>query len=278
MEEEKAADVVGKSSRIKKIALAELGARLPIGVGPTLEKDFGVRVWKTKDERELGQKKKSAKRFGEFVTVVLGHMLSSLGGVAFGPELDANQRALMFSNMYVADVLYAWLYLRREAIGPTLDLRVTCPRCPDTKFQFAGDLNSVEIGTVDSLDDLTWTYVLKHPIEVRKKRVESFQVRTPTWGHIKDFIGDPNTSLAKLLAVRSAIIGVNGESAPVRLTENELDELSKVDFEGIFAGFSSPTEFLGPNMAIEVECPSCMHPLFQPIDWTYDGFFSISSR
>ena len=60
--------------------------------------------------------------------------------------------------------------------------------------------------------------------------------------------------------------------------EQELEELDKFDIETITGLVDARSP--GPDLAIEMECPrdACGFKNRQALDWTYDGFFSISGR
>src|SRR6478609_201187 len=260
------------------LTMAERGPVLPVGVktpSGDLARDLSARPWKTKDERALGKLKKPNMSMAGYVATVIGYMYSRLGAHEWSPETPMPERLVVINQMYMGDVFYAYMWLRREVIGNELHMNVECPSCKKG-FRFEGDLGSTHVQCVHDLSGLAQTYTLKDPIDVRKKKVTVFQMRPPRWGALALKEGESlNEATAKIASIRSSIVGLNDDPNEITLTDDELDELSKKDLEGISALLN--TDYLGPRMVVEGDCPRCEAPFKQMIDWSYGGFFTSSS-
>lgn len=267
--------------------MAALGDKLPIGILDTdgrLHKDIVTKPWKTRDERELGKKLAPDAQISDHVPIVVANMCSRIGPHDMD-ALDDGQKGLILSTMYMADVFYAYALLRMKTMGPRLPLDVNCPRAGcGVSFPYVGDLTSIEVVAVDDLDAILWRYDLEDPIEIRRKQVTHFKMAYPKWSVMDQSRGNPNEADVKAYVIQASIVGINDEQVPVALALNELDELSKRDFEGLQEGINK--HFLGPKMGIEGKCTPAVCTRFKrggfefklPIDWSYKNFFGASSR
>lgn len=274
-----------ESSRIKT-TVGDYGERLPVGIlkDGILHKDISIKRWNTKGERELGAKVASDASIAEYVSVIVANMCTHLGPHNMD-ELDDGEKSLIVSTMYMADVFYAYTLIRIKAMGPRLRTMIKCPRpgC-SVEFPYVGDLNTTDVVAVENIDDILWTYNLEEPIEIRKKTVTKFQMAYPKWTIMQEQRGNTNEGEVKAHTILGAVVGLEDEETPVILTINEIDELSKIDYEGILEGINE--NYLGPKMAIEGECTKEVCTRFKrggekfvfPIDWSYKNFFGSSSR
>lgn len=261
------------------LTMAERGPVLPVGIktpSGDLARDLVARPWKTKDERALGRLKKPNMSMAGYVATLIGYMFARVGVHEWqqdSPPLP--ERLVVINQMYMGDVFYAYMWLRREVIGNELHMNVECPSCKKG-FRFEGDLGSTMVQCVHDEHGLNQTYTLKNPIEVRKKNVTMFRMRPPRWGALSLKEGEAlNEATAKIATIRSSIVGLNDDPNEITLTDDELDELSKKDLEGVSALLN--TDYLGPRMVVEGDCPRCEAPFKQMIDWSYGGFFTSSS-
>lgn len=281
-EDEKAEESKGRIMT----TVTDLGDRLPIGIlddEGRLHKDLALKPWKTSDERELGRKKKSDSTMPEHVGLVVSEMCSQIGPHSMAKKDEGERRAVV-SQMYMADVFYAYCLIRIKAMSSKLKLKIQCPtlRCGQ-EFPWSGDLNSLEVGIVENIDDILWDFKLTEPFEVRKKLVSHFTLASPKWFTL-EAIGDVNDEAdIKVRTLMGTIIGMNDEPDPIQLTIAELDNLVKIDFEDMIASINE--RYLGPNMAVEGECTREVCPKYgggkpfaRMIDWRYDSFFGGSSR
>ena len=149
----------GEHGRIQT-TIAELGDKLPIGIlDPEghLHKDIVIKTWKTSDEREIGRKKKDNSTLPEHISLIVSEMCSQLGPHNLDDMKDP-EKLLAVSQMYMGDVFYTYCRIRMKALHDKLNLKITCPqpRC-EKEFDWSGNLNSVEVGMVDSIDDILWS-------------------------------------------------------------------------------------------------------------------------
>lgn len=277
-------------SPIKEVPLAELGAKLPIGMrqGSEFHRSFTVRPWRMKEEKVLAKAKKDApgQNLATYVGTVVSYMCPQLGHHSHDPE-DASDKALAerrvhLSQMFMADVWYAYVYIRRESLGDEIKLNLTCPRCRKS-FPWNGSLSTLGVRVPKSMEDAMWEYELHTPMQVRGKTVEKLHLGPQIWSVAEDIYSNPDDAQAKDAAIRSSVYRLNDDEDPVRLVAGDLDELTKRDIEGLAKAIDE--HFVGPNMAIELggdtPCPNSKcgynEPRVVPIDWSYDHFFGVSS-
>jgi hypothetical protein len=185
------------------------------------------------------------------------------------------ERAAYLGRFYFGDVMYAYVWLRRETMGDALAMEVTCVHCQDKgAFPWKGSLSTVEVVTVDDEKDLEWSYTLRSPIDIRGKRVTHFRMTAPRWNVALETKGS-SEELARLAIVRNGVTGLNDEPTYIELLDSEMDEVSRLDLELLTKSFDD--HHLGPNMSIEGNCPHCDSEFKRPINWKYDNFFGASS-
>lgn len=270
-------------SNVKTVTMAELGPTLPIGTADTgtggLVKEMVHRTWNLKREKELGKYRGKHKSLSvaRFASMVVSTLYTKLGSLALGDdEAKVAQTLMRVGQMFMGDVMYAYVFLRYQVLGADLDLELTCPRCTSAQPMRA-DLGTVEVRTVDKLEDGYWTYTLRDPIDVRGQKVEGFVMGPPRWSAMEaaTVSGGADTGEAKAALIHGSIDRIVGQEQIV-LAPHELDELSKYDVEALAKAIDD--NHLGPNMAVESTCQSCGHEMKLPIDWTYDSFFGVSGQ
>jgi hypothetical protein len=273
-----------EETRFKKTTLGELGPNLPIGVlDPAtrkVEKGLEHLDWTTRMERELGKSKKKTMNQAEHVSLILSRLYTRVGHLKWDPNsLDEKKRRVEYggrlSSMYSGDIFYMYYWLRRNVIGNIVTIdKVTCGRC-EAEFTWEGDLDTVEVTTVDDEKQLDWAYELIRPFKIGEKLVEQMTLRSPRWGALEAHAGDiVDDGSAKIIAVSSSVTMVNGE--PENLDMEDLDNMGKRDLEALARRLNE--EFIGPKMSIEQDCPKCERPINMPIDWRHESFFGNSSR
>ena len=93
-----------------------------------------------KEEREIGKIRGTRDLpMGVFVSEVLAVMLARLAGEDWSTKPHAEKR-LAVGQLFLADVLYLFLYLRREAIGTEVQVGVACNACK--RRSFTADLDT----------------------------------------------------------------------------------------------------------------------------------------
>jgi hypothetical protein len=269
----------------KVTTLGEWGHRLPCGmvdsVTGKLVKDISFRSWNLGREKQLGKIKTSsaADSVMTFTSAVLTVMCTKLGtleprwlesgGLGLKPQQFAQLR-LQTSNLVLEDVLYTYLLLRRETIGPDLKVDGNCPYCRQ-EAHISADLDTTTVKYVDDIAETFWTYDLKDSLKIRGEEITELKFGPARWSvleHTKASGVDTGGQKADLILGSIEEVGQLGKIA---LIETELDEMSKRDVEGIAAEMDQRA--IGPDMRVEFTCEKCFRVGRLQIDWNYDSFF-----
>jgi hypothetical protein len=273
-----------KSERIVVKTLGELGPNLPVGVnvGPNARAhNFKLRPFVFKREREISEAKEALKNatFGEFVTVIMSIMVHSIGAKSFD-NMKEGERQLYLSMMNMADVMYMYVWLRYDAMGPDEPVKVapSCPRC-DTTLESDAILSSMEVKIIpDSITDLSYPMILRDGVEVRGSVLRVFKNMPMRWGTAANpEYGSTSGAVREGLIIRESIVKAEGDaSEPFVLTEDDLDNVSKFDLETCKRVIEK--ESPGPKMSLDMSCHKCKLKFKQPINWEYNSFFSRGAQ
>jgi phage FluMu protein Com len=275
-------------SGVRKTTVGEQGPNLPLGfldASGAHTKQLDVKTWTMVEEKLLAKLKEDGGEnltVGRHVSGVLATMFNRLGHYDFGGDMKPAEKQIVVSQAFMGDVWYAYVWLRIQAIGSELKVKIRCPKCKNL-YDFTGDLNSTEVNVADKLTDLLWDYELHDPIKIYSKQVTKLRMGPARWAMIESHDGTGGDAAAKEVAIRSHVYFLNDEPDQCVLGECAIDAMGKVDIEMLTAKVDE--RFLGPNMSLETgpENP-CPHPRCKsvevhriPLDWTYDNFFAISS-
>jgi hypothetical protein len=218
-----------------------------------------------------------------YVSSVLAVMCTSIGGHDF-TDKDILQKEILIGQMSLPDVLYAYVWIRVQAMGEELDLNLTSPYSKST-FDWVGDLRTVMVKSVEKPGAEFWTYTLRNPFEIRKTKVSKLVLGPQTWNVVEELNpGTATDATVKVESIKSAIYSVPeiGEG-PIMLMDSDLAGMGKRDIEGLARAID--LNGMGPIMQLEVEDPTIPAPEGVPmktfltgIDWKYDHFFVGSSR
>jgi len=275
-----------KNKGVEKTTMSDLGANLPLGVlDPTgaLAKQFSVRPWRMKEEKELGKLRNEIKgtvSVAQQTGLVVAHMLNSVGNHDF-TKLQHPEKQLVVSQMFMGDVWYVYAYVRKQCIGEEVPMKLTCPRC-GIEFDYQANLQTLQVNHASDLDASKWEYELKDPFEIRSKEVKKFILGPQRWEIAEQSYATKDDSVAKELAMIGSIKGINDDTNTLELISGELDDMSKRDVESLINKID--IHYMGPNMAIEMtkkdKCPKCgySNDYVISLDWSYNNFFGISSR
>lgn len=274
-------------NRIQVVTLGELGQVMPLGImtnDGNYSKSFEIKRWRMKEERELGEKRDANRdsNMAQLVSTVLSMMCTGIGQHDFTNMKDA-EKTVHISQMYVGDVYYIYVWLRRKSIGNKLNLVMKCSRCSHS-FDFAADLDTVEVNKCETLGDALWDYELQDPFEIRGRLVTEFIMGPPRWITLENMrgAGSRNIGAAKASLISGSISSIKdwlddkGQPLQIALTMNEIDEMGKADIEAITSKMDENA--IGPNMSVECTCPRCRTEQKMAIDWSYDNFFDISGQ
>lgn len=279
-----------KTEGIKRVTLLEQGPVLPIGVETQagLGTDIATRNWTFKQERHLGDRRKQMGDEGDnlarYVSSVLVTMCPSLGGQDFSNAQEQDFNELKVGQMWLPDVMYAYVWLRYKALGHELPLTLVSPYTKQ-KFDWVGDLNTLTVKVPATPKDAYWDYKLRNPFEIRGKMVENLVMGPQRWNMVETLNpGNATDAVAKAAAIKSSIHGLKelGDD-PIVLMDNDLDDMTKLDIETM--SHLIDLNGVGPVMVLEVDDATVpVSPGNEPkkfltqVDWRYDNFFAISSR
>jgi hypothetical protein len=264
------------------VKLGDLGARLPVGLTTdgVIATRLGTRRWRTAEERQMGKLKKPNASIVEHVGLVIACMCSEFGGWTW-TDMPKNadefsRRRVAINQALMGDVFYAYAYLRRETMGAVVNMRVVCPNCGKEQ-RVPADLDTLEVVTVDDPKALAYHYDLQRPVAMRGKEVKRINMTCPRWYAMETAVENgADDSEVKAAMLRSSIVGFNDDPAPIQTVDSDIDELYKVDLEGVLSVMDVNT--VGPNMMMEGTCGKCRREYKQSISWRYDDFFGRSSR
>lgn len=268
--------------KIKVTTLKELGPNLPIGVknaGGNYSKNISILPWKVKDEKELGRMRdEEDASVSNYIGIILSYMLSEFGGKKLKRE-EITASRLFFSQCYVPDVFYAYIWLRRNVLGKDLKMSNTCRHCKK-ETELVVDIDTLEVKTVEKFEDSLWEYELLDELELRGKKIKKFILGPPKWFHIDEIysVNRINVGAIKDETLRGSIVDIpelTGGTGEIVLSPEELEELTKRDLETLISEIDEHS--IGPNMLIEWQCESCRREHESSIEWVYDHFFGGSS-
>lgn len=272
---------------LKTSTLKERGPTLPLGItdgSGGLAREIEVRPWRMREEEALGKIRDMNKRLSaaNYTSLVVSFMTTRLGHHDFSEKLDAkdkkalSKRKSIVSSMFMGDVYYAYVWLRMQAMGNIVQLSVTCEKCGHVT-PFPGDLETLSVTHVESIEDARFHYMLKHPMEVRGKEVAALVLGPPRWAALEAMgvVGEGDSGTPKAAMVLAGIHGYADQPdlAPVR---QDMMDMAKVDLESIVSLLNK--NHVGPDMSVEGQCEKCSNDFVTSIDWGYDSFFGISSR
>lgn len=273
-----------KAEKYKELTLLEQGANLPVGILDPASRpvrSIEVRRWRLREEKMLAELVRPGTNMAQYVTSVLATMCTRLGVHDFeGSGMKPEVRSAAVSSMWMADVWYAYVWLRYKSLGKVVKMTLTCAKC-GLEYPYQADLETLRVRTIERAEDASWSYELREPIKIRGKQVSKLGFGLQRWAAVETIFGT-NSGAAKAAAIAGAIRTINDEKEELVFSENDVDELSKQDFEGIIAQMDE--QFVGPNMAIEISrddrpCPKkCPVEGRVAIDWSYNSFFGSSSR
>lgn len=270
--------------------LQEMGATLPIGVPvgkpAILAKNFAFKPFRMKEERELdkirNKKGGSGSHPGKVVEDVLAHMLTEWGGDSEFAHKSEKIRRSAIRTAFMADVLYAYVMLRIEAMGPILGLKLECPHC-DHEWAWKTSLEGLEVDYVEGIAALAdRVYKLRNGIKFGEKTYDILAVSPPTWAAVSDIkqgarrggTGDIKARMI-LSCIHQAGIEADPKAPPITAGNALLDSMTKRDVEELAQYIND--EFPNVDLAMEIDCPSCERTFGHSVQWNWDFFFSSSS-
>lgn len=281
---------------MKTITLAELGQNLAVGFpDPNSEgfiSEYSLKPWKFKDDKILAEKRENAIFAPEFAATIVGHFAKTLAGNPFGEMKDTEKR-LTLSQMKFGDVLTVYFGIRINSKGKMFRPMIPCPNCstPKKPFKFRDnvDLSTTDVVVYETQKDLTHEFKFDESYDETlgsgdntvNAQFDRVVVQPPKWNDIEKLTSEEfsNSAILRETLLKSSIkfLGEFDESETRAILEKGiLDELTKKDIDDLeeFIGDVSP----GPDMTIQTRCPRCKTSFSRTLDWSYDNFFSTSSK
>lgn len=254
--------------------LAQQGPVLPIGVEihGTYHRELEVKPWTLREERELGElrDKNKSKSVFDFVPLILATLFNKIGCHDFAQKMTAAQKRLAVQQMFLGDVLYSYIWMRREALGSKLETKMICPGCA-ANFGFHADIDSIPVKRVDKFEDAFWEYKLINPFIVGGELATTITFGPPRWSV---FQGVNGAGKLKVSTILGSTYKVNGNTRPV--AGHEFDAMSKRDLTAIIKMLDD--HHIGPDLSMELECPHCGHEYRGTLDWSGADFFGESGE
>lgn len=265
---------------VKTCTLAELGPSMPFGVighDEQLHKHLECRRWRGKEEREVARIRREGTRKGNTVSAMLAYMYTRVGPHDFGAKEPEKCQALL-GPMLRGDVMYMYLWLRRQCIGDEMGMNLTCLHC-GFQVPWRGQLDTVEVKTANNLQALLWDYALQDPFLLRGGEAKTLHMGPSHWGVFEQAarkaVTDADAGIGAMELIQDAVRGVEDKPS-VALTSGELDEMSKRDIEALSTEIDERE--IGPDLSVKETCPRCFCQFTTSIDWGYASFFSMPSR
>jgi hypothetical protein len=254
----------------------DYGSRLPIGYlkDGELHRGFAFRRFTMKEERALEAIRKKQRRMtmGSLVSTVLAHMLTRLGPYDMD-SLDDGPRRLLVNQMYMADVMYAYIMLRIEALGPEVAFDVDCATCAH-RWRFKADMTRTDVKVAEDLNSLVRRYTMRDGVETPDgTTVKDLLLQPPRWHAMASLKADGGMGDVKMFIMASAIRQVGEGKFPA--TADLLDTMTKYDLEHLQRAIDDLTP--GPELVLEATCPACAAENRRSLDWSWDFFFTASS-
>jgi hypothetical protein len=275
-------DLPEGASRSSLSSFALLGRFLPIGVlhGAQLHRGFALRPFRMKEERELENIKarNPGISMADFVASVMAHMFTSVGPWTNFASLTEAERRLIVSQMYLADVMYAYIQLRIEAIGTDIGFDLKCPACRK-RWRWTADLSQTDVVVAEGGPaSLTWLHELRDGLTTPKGEVRSLVLQPPRWhamSGVRTRVDEsPNEGDLKLQLIASGIRQA-GDHADLPITIDILEGLSKYDLERLSRSIDADTP--GADLELESKCPNCGTEFSHALNWSWGFFFGGSS-
>lgn len=268
-----------KYPNLENTTAGALGASLPHGTHDAStgkwERHIECRTWNLGAERELGKLLAKAQTPARKVTLTLARMISQLGALSLDLG-DRSEKAIALNAskigaLLAADVTYAYVFLRMQAVGNDLDLRMNCPYCGKEGIVRV-DLSDMEVRKVEDHTKVKAEVTLLSPIKLKDEIISTVSIMPTRWGAIET--AAKNGDHVDTAIVLTGVVAKNG--VDWRPTSTDLDEMTKRDVEQLFKAMDSISP--GPTWTVETECDRCNKVSAQVVDWLSPGFFRASSR
>lgn len=279
------ASEVKKLTKSRKTTLKELGANFPIY--PTepngkqaKSRSFSFLDWDMKVEEEFADIQRKNESSGFIVSGMMNIILDSICGEDFHSQ-NENKKILFLNGLEYSNMMYLYLYLRYDELGPSLKLPVSCPSCTKHIDDFVVDLGDLDIECRDEDHKPEFKYPLEKPITLDDGEIVTSMIfGYVTWDMMERASRDmiENVGKMKRLAIVSGlnhICNSKGKIEGFRDRDTIVNKLKKIDIERISEKLDEHNG--GPVMAVSGKCPSCRMKFHRALDWSPSHFFDSSS-
>lgn len=268
------------SNGMRFTTLGKLGPRMPIGIEVNGEyhKDFEWRPWRMKEERQLAEYRENnpGQTIGAMLAHMIGVMAVKLGPHRWGESITEAEKQLTITQMYLADVLYLYVYLRKAAMGSAVPAMLQCPNC-QLKNKRDLDLDGLDVRVLDDPDSLVQAVELSEGIKIFGELRKRVQIRPPRWQIMMnpELMRKNNDALRTIELFKECVCGAEGiaPNQPIVLDENDIDELTKLDISKLENAIENVP---GPQMIVQFDCSRCQMEVTQMVDYRYESFFTTS--
>lgn len=265
------------TKNVFKTTLGKLKNKLPIEVKSKADQTFTFKSWGMTEEKKLAKLKDKNPSMGRFVSAVLKEMLTTLHGEDF-EGLDEKDKGLILNQLPMGSVLYMYLYLRYDQLGPEINLQFDCPYCDKKIKDFIANIEDMDVDCKTGNYDDVEIYKLRKPItlDAGNQLVEALKIGIGKWDIMEsaDRVNSNDEATMKEHSFRRCIVGVEGVDTQIS-PDSIIKKLLKIDIEGLHSFISNHNG--GPSVQAEIECPVCSAEFSHTIDWRYESFFGIGS-
>jgi hypothetical protein len=265
--------------------LGKVGRVLPIGYRDAtgkLHREFELVDWTWDVEEELGElaERNQDMSMSAYISEIVGRGLAKLGELDF-TKLKRSQRRLVVSQLFHADVLYVYTWIRIAALGKHVRFdEFECEACSFKLDAFAGDLETLEVKAVEGEEVPTAEVELPRGFHYGEAEVGRVTVGPLRWAFMETADASilKNPAKFRIASMKAGIVGLEGvdNGAPVVIARDHARQMGPASVNRIVAAIDG----IGGGAVFEVggECPKCGERFRRAIDWTYDSFFGRSSR
>jgi hypothetical protein len=282
----------GKLPRL--LTLDEYGMKLPLGIvekkdnKEILNKGFGLvpqisfliekkinQTWENLEARKQRSKETTSNEnmriLHDHILGILANTVISVGGYDISKK-DENDRLYIIQEMFLGDVFFMYFCLRINTFGR--NVTVTDIKCPSCNRKFDGDINlgTVEISSIDKIEDLYLDVELEKGFEIMGKRVKKLTVKPIVWRAMKDMYGI-RTAENLMNQVRASLVKMEGFEQTPPLMEEQFEQLTKPDMVILDQSLGQLNG--GPKMNVSFGC-NCGFEIEHSISWLYGNFFNRS--
>lgn len=274
---EQPAFVPGTERKITRTTFREWGARLPLGIlkDGQLHRQLAFRDFGYKQEQQVSALKASSRgsTVSEFTAGVLGIMLTQLGPYQLD-SMNEHERRLLITHAWQQDIMYAYLWLRIDAMGEEFKMNLKCPACGHD-WRTHIDLLDTDVKVCETPESLTFPHKLKRRgMQVGDQVYWDLILQPPRWASmlVRESGGEVDQSLSLMHGAIRQLVGMPEGSVVPRAA---METLHKQDIELLKRTVNDNTP--GPELDLESTCPNCRHEVKHGINWAWDFFFTAAS-